>query len=474
MVDFLEYNLNERKPSYVKDAARYHIDSFNYLIDGGLSLALLDIDPVYTKTDPFIKISVSGAELNRLQLPMDLRHHKRTVFPAEVRMRSTTYYAELYIQLKFQTKTETEYSERIFFVPLMLKSDLCLLNEMDDEDLLKHKEDLNDPGGYFIVEGEERVLRTFIVPRRNYPLALINNKWKSIGDGYSEYGVLISCVKENHIFSDVSLHFVNCTNCKPYVSFDVRIFYQGKAYHIPIMLILKSLVDETDNHIIKEIVKFTKEGASLKIWLMNMLRDHQRPLSSDSQLDQFQSIHTHHQIKNFIGKLFHSVFVGAPDASYSDVTDHLLNFCICKLFSLVNNNCKNDDLDNPVFQEVLLPGQIYLLAVKEGTMSFLDSVKNSLTKRIKKNDTSLKKMIGLSTSRAISLSPIVKHMISTGNMPGKSHGLMSSTGYTVALKRTNVFEVASQFDGIYRFSMKFYSKNMRKFFPESWGKVQLV
>ncbi|GFY64239.1 DNA-directed RNA polymerase I subunit RPA2 [Trichonephila inaurata madagascariensis] len=265
MVDFLEYNLNERKPSYVKEAARYHINSFNYLIDGGLSLALLDIDPVYTKTDPFIKISISGAELNRLQLPMDLRHHKRTVFPAEARMRSTTYYAELYIQLKFQTKTETEYSERIFFVPLMLKSNLCLLNEMDDEDLLKHKEDLNDPGGYFIVEGEERVLRTFIVPRRNYPLALINDKWKSIGDGYSEYGVLISCVKENHIFSDVSLHFVNCTKSKPYVSFDVRIFYQGKAYHIPIMLILKSLVDETDNHIIKEILKFTKESASLKM-----------------------------------------------------------------------------------------------------------------------------------------------------------------------------------------------------------------
>ncbi|GFS71024.1 DNA-directed RNA polymerase I subunit RPA2 [Nephila pilipes] len=135
--------INEKKCSYLKEAARIHIDSFNYVIDEGLRLALLDIDPVFTKTDPCIKISISDAELNQLQLPMDLRHHKRTIYPTETRIRKTTYYAELYIQLKFETKTETEYSERVFFVPLMLKSNLCLLNGMDDENLLKHKEDLN-------------------------------------------------------------------------------------------------------------------------------------------------------------------------------------------------------------------------------------------------------------------------------------------------------------------------------------------
>ncbi|GFS71022.1 DNA-directed RNA polymerase I subunit RPA2 [Nephila pilipes] len=470
--------INEKKCSYLKEAARIHIDSFNYVIDEGLRLALLDIDPVFTKTDPCIKISISDAELNQLQLPMDLRHHKRTIYPTETRIRKTTYYAELYIQLKFETKTETEYSERVFFVPLMLKSNLCLLNGMDDENLLKHKEDLNDPGGYFIVEGEERVLRTFILPRRNYPLALINDKWKSLGDGYSEYGVLISCVKENHTFSDVSLHYVNNTKSSPHVSVEVRIFYQGKSYFIPVMLLLKSLVNECDYHIIKEILKFSKENASLKICLINMLHDLQKT-AADSV--------NHHQVKNLIGKLFHPVFIGTSAVSYTDVTDNLLKssvfihlnnnddkfklfcFCICKLFALVKNDCKNDDLDNPVFQEVLLPGQTYLLAVKEGARTFLNSVKNSLSKRIKENVTSFKNMINLSTNRAISLTPIVKHMISTGNMPGKYHGLISSTGYTITLKRMNVFEVASQFNGISRFSMKFYSRNMRKFYPESWG-----
>lgn len=41
-----------------------------------------------------------------------------------------------------------------------------------------------------------------------------------------------------------------------------------------------------------------------------------------------------------------------------------LSFSIFKLFSLVQNQCREDDLDNPVFQEVLSPGQTYLSAVK--------------------------------------------------------------------------------------------------------------
>lgn len=47
-------------------------------------------------------------------------------------------------------------------------------------------------GGYFIVNGIEKVIRMLIMPRRNYPIAMSRPKWKGRGQGYTQYG------KSNH------------------------------------------------------------------------------------------------------------------------------------------------------------------------------------------------------------------------------------------------------------------------------------
>ncbi|GBM52732.1 DNA-directed RNA polymerase I subunit RPA2 [Araneus ventricosus] len=493
-----EQEMIVKKPSYVKKVAAFHIDSFNYVLREGLSAALKDIDPIHTGTKPNVEISIDEVLLDHVKYPMPLRKHKKDIFAPEIRERKITYNGELDIVLRFETETNVYTSSRIFFLPLMVKSDLCPLKDLDDSEMIKRGEDPNDPGGYFIVDGSEKIIRAFVVPRRNYPLVLMNERWKLIGSGYSQYAVLTSCNKGNHRMADVFLHYVSATKKTGHPSIEVRVFYYGKPYFLPLVLLLKSLVDESDFSIIREITKFN-DDPSLKLFLKNLFHDLHSIVPSDPSYYVSECIVTHLQAKNFIGKLFHPVFKGSPNASYCEVTDHflkscvfihleknedkfhLLCFCICKLFALARSQCNSDDLDNPVFQEVLSPGQTYLLAVKQGANYFLNSVKNSLKRKIEEKISSSSKklsakdfsaflgeVIKSSTSKAVSLTPIVKSFISTGNLPG-NHGLASSTGFTVTLERTNVFEVASRFDGIYKFSMNFYAKNMRKFYPESWG-----
>ncbi|XP_021958303.2 DNA-directed RNA polymerase II subunit RPB2 [Folsomia candida] len=43
-------------------------------------------------------------------------------------------------------------------IPIMLKSELCSLHGFDNEELVAHNEDPDDPGGYFIINGKEKVL----------------------------------------------------------------------------------------------------------------------------------------------------------------------------------------------------------------------------------------------------------------------------------------------------------------------------
>lgn len=47
-------------------------------------------------------------------------------------------------------------------------------------------------GGYFIINGLEKVIRMLIMPRRNFPLAMMRHKWKNRGPGFTEYGKLSS------------------------------------------------------------------------------------------------------------------------------------------------------------------------------------------------------------------------------------------------------------------------------------------
>ena len=59
-------------------------------------------------------------------------------------------------------------------IPLMVMSNKCTLFQ-DQKNLIKYKEDECEVGGYFIVNGLEKILRNIIIPRKNYPLGIIRS-----------------------------------------------------------------------------------------------------------------------------------------------------------------------------------------------------------------------------------------------------------------------------------------------------------
>ncbi|XP_048757218.2 DNA-directed RNA polymerase II subunit RPB2 isoform X1 [Ostrea edulis] len=87
------------------------------------------------------------------------------MMPNEARLRNLTYSAPLYVDI---TKTvvkegedpvETQHQKTfIGKIPIMLRSTYCLLNNLVDRDLTELNECPLDPGGYFIINGSEKVL----------------------------------------------------------------------------------------------------------------------------------------------------------------------------------------------------------------------------------------------------------------------------------------------------------------------------
>nr|QIS77008.1 DNA-directed RNA polymerase II subunit [Pterulaceae sp. CALD-2020a] len=103
------------------------------------------------------------------------------IFPQEARLRNLTYSAPLYIEMskkvllgkedpsgapgETQWRLESGDDEStepikvwIGKVPIMLRSSYCILNELQDKDLYDLNECPYDSGGYFIINGSEKVL----------------------------------------------------------------------------------------------------------------------------------------------------------------------------------------------------------------------------------------------------------------------------------------------------------------------------
>ena len=165
----------------LRNVASHHVESFNYAIDKCLPrinqyMLTSEVaqpsnsDVVY----PFKKMNIwfenfelktperagSSTEVNKMN-------------PYECRMRSLTYQAPLYatIARKFDNEPEEKVTICLGEVPVMVRSKYCNLYNLSEEELTKRKEDGYEFGGYFIINGNERIIRMLIMNKRNYPIA---------------------------------------------------------------------------------------------------------------------------------------------------------------------------------------------------------------------------------------------------------------------------------------------------------------
>ncbi|MBI4739383.1 DNA-directed RNA polymerase subunit B'' [Candidatus Woesearchaeota archaeon] len=85
---------------------------------------------------------------------------KRKVFPIEARLRKISYAAPIFIEVSAHINgvQRESFTTQIGNLPIMLKSKYCHLHKLSPEELVKHGEDPYDLGGYFIINGTEKVL----------------------------------------------------------------------------------------------------------------------------------------------------------------------------------------------------------------------------------------------------------------------------------------------------------------------------
>lgn len=497
------------------EAIKPHVESFNGIFtpNGQLHHALRDIGTKTFLDDPpapadadenseppprnRLQVKVSEVFLEKSTLPPSNKREvsKREILPVECRERHVTYKGRFRARFEYRVNDgEWKTSVReLGYLPIMLRSNRCHLEGLSPKELVNRREETEELGGYFIVNGIEKLIRMLIVNRRNFPGAIIRPSFENRGAGYSKYGVQIRSVRPDQTSQTNVLHYLNDGS----VTF--RFSWRKNEYLIPVVMILKALVETNDREIYEGVVgPAGSKGIEAKQFVTDRVEMLLRAYKTYSLYGKASN-------RAFLGSKFR-VVLGVPDnlsdeeagtdflrkivlphlGSY-DVTDtndadkfRLLLFMVRKLYALAEGECSVDNPDAVQSQEILLPGFLYGMIIKERLEEWLTSIGALSRQWTRENQwkpfTSrefekefLPKIVRKSNEN---LGQALDYFLSTGNLVSPSGlDLQQVSGYTVVAEKINFYRFISHFRMVHRgsFFAQLKTTTVRKLLPESWG-----
>lgn len=255
---------------------RHHVDSYDQFLQQDLIsivraqnpiMILKDLIDEKTSTYKYeVKIYVGGESGNEIEIgtptvSLQNTDEVRVLYPNEARLRNLTYsssvYADIVVKIKYTTASgeviqwdDIKFPKWLLFkIPIMLHSRYCILNNKPKEFLREVGECPYDNGGYFIVDGAEKVLitrqeqafNTLYVTPQNDPKVQV----------YASISCLSSETRQVKRIAFALMRHVERSNTTTHSTIQVSIPFVRKP--IPLFVLFRALGFQSDEEILKLI-----------------------------------------------------------------------------------------------------------------------------------------------------------------------------------------------------------------------------
>lgn len=210
----------------------FQIESFNHFVEEGMQNIINEIETVRMNPElgdmkmKFGKVEIGSPTVKEAD------GSTRQIYPNEARVRNLTYSAPVFVDITPIVNGIQEKPEKVHIgdLPIMVKSKLCSTHGLTDKELIHNGEDPKDPGGYFIVNGTERVLVLIEEISPNKPIFEKEGDFISVRINSERSGFKQRHIIERKPDGEISISFANIKK-------------------VSIIVLLKALGLETDKNI---------------------------------------------------------------------------------------------------------------------------------------------------------------------------------------------------------------------------------
>ncbi len=410
--------------AYIKEKGlvRQHLDSYNHFIEH-IMQEIVDEVGYVESDDKRIKIKFGRISLGEPKA-READGSESYVTPMIARIRNLTYSAPIYLEMKLvvdgeEGETVTAY---IGEMPVMVRSMRCVLSRLSEEEMVRRGEDPRDPGGYFIVNGSERVLIA------QEDLA-VNRVLVDVG------GASSSVTHTAKVFSSTPSFRSQVTVERTkdgllYVSFP------AVPVRLPLMVVMRALGLESD----RDIVNAITDDPEIINEVMPSLIEHSKIASTVEEardyigsrvaIGQPRSVRIERALQ-ILDNYFLPHIGNRPEDRVAKA--YFLGQMVEKLLELVLGRRRPDDKDHYANKRLKLAGELMAMVFRQAFRQLVKDIKYQLDRLQSRS-----REINLITLvRADVITDSLRRAIATGNWIG------GRTGVSQILDRTNYLSTLS-------------------------------
>jgi len=437
--------------AYIKEKGlvRQHLDSYNHFIQHVLQ-QIIDEQGIIETEIPGLFIRLGKIEVGKPQVK-EADGSVSEILPMEARIRNLSYSAPLYLEMTLVVDNEEQSTVSVYIgdMPIMVKSILCPLSKMSKEELIRIGEDPEDPGGYFIINGSERVL----VTQEDLAVNRILVDYGSAGSSVTHMAKVFSATTAYRIPVVVERHKDGIL----YVSFPA---IAGK---IPLVVVMRALGLETDKQITEAV---SLDPQIINEFITSLL---QCPVKTQEEaldyignrvaIGQVRSVRME-RAKRILDNYLLPHLGNTPESR--KIKAYFLGQMAEKLLELVLGRRKPDDKDHYANKRLKLAGDLMAMLFRSALKQFVKDVRYQLERMRSRN----REIDLITLVRADIITDRLKHALATGNWVG------GRTGVSQLLDRTNYLSTISHLRRVVSpLSRTQPHFEARELHPTQWGRL---
>ncbi|MDY6789151.1 MAG: DNA-directed RNA polymerase subunit B'' [Candidatus Nanohaloarchaea archaeon] len=430
-----------------QDLVRHHIESYNEFVNEKIQKILNEVGEIKPELPGGLELVIKLGEVE-IEQPMvkEADGSMIRLTPNEARTRDITYASRIRVDMTPIYEGSRQPTETVTLgnIPVMVGSEICPTQDMTRDGLIEVGEDPSDPGGYFIINGSEKVIVSMEELVNNKPIYQTDDEEETCRLNSERSGYV-----QRHVLRRGNDGIVN-------VSF-------ANVKKTPAVVLMRACGLETD----KEIVEAISEEYQGEVYLNLYDTEVETPEDAIDYIGRKSGVNKDREsrVKDIIDQ-YMLPHIGQQPENREEKARYL-GTLVKNVIALGKGDIEDDDMDHYSNKRLNLAGDLLEMQFRSvflGKWGFVARMKYNFQKAAKRRGEPPATL--QSTVVSDTLSSQIMSAMATGNWVG------GRTGVSQRLERGNRIKTLSHLRNVVSpLSSQRQHFEARELHPTHWGRL---